>query len=109
MTYRNLSIQELKTNYSDRPGFVFISSVPSSRVSCERLCLQIKESDICKYEPDFINELEQSRIIAFVYPEGVNFDSGDFYRYADPELNSGMMRFLGLFKVDSLAAFLKDN
>lgn len=104
MTYRNLSIQELKTNYSDRHGFVFSSSVASSRTSCEKLCLQIREKDICKYEPDFINEITPAAH-AFVYPEGVSFDSGDFFKYASHK----SAEFMGMFKIDSLAAFLKDN
>jgi hypothetical protein len=104
MTYRNLSIQELKTNYSERAGFVFSSSVPSSRVSCEKLCLQIKEKDICKYDPDFINEFNPAAY-AFVYPEGVNFDSGDFFKYASHK----SAEFMGMFQIDSLAAFLKEH
>jgi hypothetical protein len=104
MTYRNLSIQELKTNYSDRHGFVFTSGGQSQRVSCEKLCFQIKEKDICKYEPDFINEITPTTY-AFVYPEGVSFDSGDFFRYSQQA--SGMM--MGMFQIDMLSAFLKEH
>jgi hypothetical protein len=104
MTYRNLSIQELKTNYSDRHGFIFTSNGPSQKTSCEKLMIQIKEKDICKYEPDFINEFSPTTY-AFVYPEGVSFDSGDFFKYSQHA--SAMM--MGMFKIDSLAAFLKDH
>jgi hypothetical protein len=104
MTYKNLSLTQLKTNYSERAGFVFVSPVPSSRNSCEKLYKQIKDAGLCAYEPDFINELDGGIFYAFVYPAGVSFHSGDLYAYAQ---ESSIMT--GQYKVDALAQFLKDN
>ncbi len=103
MKYNNLSFSELKQTYDTRPGFVFMGMGPSSRESCEKLYKQIKEFGLCDYEPDFISEVTPT-VYAFVYPEGVSFHSADFYTFANH-----LTGLVGLFKVDSLAAFLKDH
>ena len=104
MTYRTLTIQELKSLYSTRAGFIFQGNAPSSRTSCEKLSQVIKEQHICDYEPDFIVELNPATYV-FVYPEDVSFKSGEFYEIA----NHLSMATMGMFKVDILTAFLKEN
>jgi hypothetical protein len=105
MTYKSLSLQELKNLYSDRPGFIFLSNQPSSREGSEKLYTQIKNVGVCTYEPDFINVLENNKFYAFIYPEGVPFKSAVFYEFAQ----QAAMMTMGMYKVDILAAFLKEN
>ncbi len=105
MTYKSLSISELKNLYSERAGFVFLANQPSSRESSEKLYKQIKDAGVCAYEPDFINVLNEDRVYAFVYPEGVAFKSADFYAFSQ----QASMMTMGMYKVDILAAFLKEN
>jgi hypothetical protein len=105
MNYKELPLEDLKNLYSDRPGFVFLSNQPSSKESCEKLYKQIKESGICEYEPDFINNLNEGRFYAFVYPEGVAFKSAALYEFAQ----EAAMMTMGMYKVDILNAFLKEN
>lgn len=104
MTYKNLSIADLKSLYSTRPGFIFQGNAPSSKESCDKLSNAIKQQKICEYEPDFIVELNPATYV-FVYPEDVSFKSGEFYDIA----NQMTMATMGMFKVDILTAFLKDN
>jgi hypothetical protein len=104
VTYKNLSLEDLKSLYSERHGFVFIGSAPSSKESCEKLSKQIREAGLCEYEPDFVNELNPLTY-AFVYPEGVSFHSSDFYEFS----KHASMMVMGMFKIDALAAFLKNN
>lgn len=104
MTYKNLSLEDLKSLYSERHGFVFIGSAPYKRSSCERLSNQIKDAGLCQYEPDFINELNPTTC-AFIYPEDVSFHSGDFFEFS----KHASMMVMGMFKIDTLAAFLKNN
>lgn len=105
MNYKELQISELKSLYADRPGFVFISNQPSSREGCEKICKQLKDAGVCEYEPDFINTLNGGRFYAFVYPEGVSFKSGMFYEYSQ---HAAMMT-MGMYKIDILGAFLREN
>jgi hypothetical protein len=105
MTYKELPIEDLKSLYSDRPGFILASQQPSSKESCEKLYKQIKDAKICEYEPDFINVSHEGRLYAFVYPADVAFKSADFYAFSKQA--EGM--FFGMFQVDILSAFLKEN
>jgi hypothetical protein len=104
MTYRNLTIAELKSLYSTRPGFIFQGNTPSSRSSCEKLSKVIKEQKCCDYEPDFIVELDPATYV-FVYPEGASFKSAAFYEFAQ----EASMMTAGMYRLDILTAFLKVN
>lgn len=105
MTYKTLSLQDLKTHYSDRHGFVFVSNERSSKESCQKLSDTIKEYGISEYEPDFIVDLNDSKAFAFVYPADTSFQSSDFFQFSQHASNMVM----GMFKIDTLAAFLKNH
>ena len=104
MNYKNLSLGELKSLYSERPGFVFLSDTPSSEESCEKLYKQLKDFGVSEYEPDFIN-IGDGKTIFFIYPEETSFNSGDLYKY-DQQVS---FMTHGVFKIDILSAFLKQN
>jgi hypothetical protein len=104
MTYKSLSLEELKNNYSDRHGFIFQGNSPSSRENCEKLYRQLKMAGVSDYEPDFINELHPT-IFAFVYPDGTKFKSADLYEFA----THASMMTAGMYKLDILSAFLKEH
>lgn len=105
MTYKELPLEDLKSLYIERPGFVFLSNQPSSKESCEKLYTQLKDAKVCEYEPDFINVLNEGRFYAFVYPEGVAFKSAALYEFAQ----DAAMMTMGMYKLDILTAFLKEN
>jgi hypothetical protein len=104
MNYRTSTLQELKDGYSDRNGFIFQSSSPSSRQSCEKLYTQLKNAGVSNYEPDFIVELNPNTF-AFVYPDESIFKSAMLYEFA----NHAAMMTMGAYKLDILPAFLKEH
>ena len=65
----------------------------------------MKDAGLSDYEPDFINVLDDGRFYAFVYPEGTLFKSALFYEYV---LDSAIMT-MNMYRIDILAAFLKEN
>ena len=103
MIEKTHTIQELKDNFSTRHGFVFASGVKSSTKSIENLVIQMKNAKFSEFLPEFYVQLSDT-VTAYVYPEGSHFKSGAFYKIA-----KNMENMLGLFEVDILSAFLKEQ
>jgi hypothetical protein len=75
---KNTSIEELKRDFSDNHGFVFLNSNSSSDRSIETLAQTLKNQGITSDLPVLVTRLEHG--IAFVYND---FDSPQFYERSD--------------------------
>lgn len=103
MTFKTLSIEDLKKDYLERHGFVFAGNVPSNKDGCDKISDALVRKAISNVPVEFVVELNPSTFV-FVYPVDCNFDSPYFYSLA-----SHYSAMLGFFKVDTLAAFLRQN
>ena len=102
ITYKTLTLNDLKKNYSDRHGFIFQSGQPSSDSAVQNLCDTLIQHNITKHQPEFVTRLDNNTTI-FVYPIGESFKSGEFFQA------SQMMRQMGVANIDTLMGFLRDN
>lgn len=104
MTFKTLTIEELKKDYMDRHGFVFNSSNACDNSNCDKVANSILSTGCSDVLPEFVVELSPSSFV-FVYPQGCYFQSGRFYNLC--KNLTGFTR--GLFEVDTLAAYLKER
>jgi len=103
MIKKKYSIKELKDDFSTRHGFVFASGVKSPDRAVENLANQLKNAKFSNVLPEFFVRLSDT-VTAFVYPQGEHFESGAFYKIA-----KNMERMIGVFEVEMLGAFLKEQ
>lgn len=99
---QDITIEELKNKYSDRPGFVFFGAVDSNPKFCAVAAEQIQKNDYSETLPEFVGKLN-NRTYVFVYPEGSSLQTPALMQYAN---NAGLL--LNAFKIDSLSAWLKE-
>jgi hypothetical protein len=99
MTEKKIHLSELKDNYIERHGFVFAGNIQSSDRAIYNLAETIKESSFSSELPEFYTRLSNN-LVAFVYPEGVHFESGVFYHI------SKRLEILNQFRVEILRFFL---
>ena len=100
MDFRQLSIQDLKTNYIDRWGFVFVSQ-PFDRSKCQLIADTLVQHDITKDQPEFVVDLAPN-VVAFIYPVDCDFDGPTLFQ------KSLKLRMMGI-QVDILKAFLNEH
>lgn len=97
INFKNISIEDLKKDYSERKGFVFQSPVRSSDQAIENLCNVLIKHDVTKEYPEAVIRINDNTT-AFVYND---FDSPYVFKM-------GMMGIqLGMFKVETLYNFIK--
>lgn len=97
--FKDLTVEELRADYSTRHGFVFQSNTRSSDGSIENICNVLINKEITSEYPEFIVRLNDTTI-AFVYV-GDDFNSPKFMYY------STLANRFGFFKVESLVNVLK--
>lgn len=97
ITFKSLTIEELKKDYSINHGFVFVGSTKSSDKAIESLCNTLIQHNITTDYPKFVVRINDTTT-AFVY--GDNFNSPPFFKYAD------MATQIGICRVESLYNFL---
>jgi hypothetical protein len=102
MTEKETSLNDLKYYYGERHGFIFQGATPSSGDALGRLCNVLIDKKITEAYPEFFTRLN-TNTVAIVYPEGISFKCADFYRIGK------QTEMMGFFKIDILAAFLKEN
>lgn len=100
---KNTTITELKKDYSDRNGFVFKAAADCDTRNCERAAQGIKNQGYTEEMPEFIGEIDK-RTFAFVYPEGVSFDTPSFL-----QLCQHYSFITKAFQVEPLCAWLKNQ
>jgi hypothetical protein len=86
--------------YKDRHGFIFKGQTQSGEKSIENLCRSLIPKGVAVTMPELVAFLPDNTFAA-VYPEGISFESGDFYRRTchNP---------FGLWAVDILGAALRN-
>lgn len=102
ITYKTLTLDDLKKDYSDRHGFIFRGGQPSSDKAIQNLCDTLIQHDITKHLPEFVVRAHNNTTI-FVYPSGESFKSGELFQKAQ------MLMQMGIAKIDTLMVFLKGN
>jgi hypothetical protein len=96
INFKNLTLEELKRDYSERRGFVFQSGVVSSNEAIERLCNTLIQHNLTKEYPEVVVQLGTTTV--FVYNE---LDVAAVFQ-------AGLMGMqLGMFKVETLYNALK--
>lgn len=98
---KSIPIHQLKYSYDERHGFIFKAASQYSPESIQRVADNLIASKITDVLPEFVTRLDGA--IIFVYPEGISFQSGEFFQ----KVNN--MAFRGLWEVDTLSAFLKEK
>lgn len=100
---RNITIPELKKDYSDRAGFIFIGAADCNAKTCEEAAKGIKNRGYTEHLPEFIGQID-NKTFAFVYPEGVSFITPVFLEFC-----RHWSMVTQAFTVDSLCAWLKNQ
>ena len=98
ITFKTLTKEDLKKDYSTRHGFVFIGPVESSDRAIIHLCDTLIQHKVTKELPEFVVRLD-NLTTAFVYRD--DFDSPPFFYYAD------IATRMGICKIDQLCNYLK--
>ena len=98
ITYKTLTREDLKKDYSTRLGFVFQGPSKSSDKAIEHLCNILIHHVITKELPEFVVRLDDLTT-AFIYAD--DFDGPSFFQHASVATR------MGVCKVDSLYNFLK--
>jgi len=94
------TIEQSKSSFSDRIGFVFQGNAPSSDEAMERLCATLVQHQVASCLPELIVKCENNTYL-FVYPETGGLDGPAFFAKAKAAENFGFCR------VDCLGAVLK--
>jgi hypothetical protein len=100
ITFKTLTIEELKNGYMTRHGFIFQGSQPSSDKAIEHLCNTLIQHNITKDLPEFVVRLSDT-ITGFVYKN--DFDAPSFFHKAT------IATQMGICNVESLHLFLKNQ
>jgi hypothetical protein len=99
---KQIPLHELKYYYGERKGFVFTGNAQSSSDALNRLGEAIKNARLSDKIPEFIVRLAPN-ITAFVYPEDCDFQQAAVYQAAQ------RFRNMGIFNVDTLCMYLRNN
>jgi hypothetical protein len=98
ITFKTLTLEELKKDYLGRHGFVFKGPVKSSDRAIEHLCATLIQHKITQNYPEFVVRLNDVTTV-FVY-EG-SFDGPSFFKQAD------IATQMGVCQIESLYNFIK--
>ena len=94
ITFKTLTKEELKKDYSDRLGFVFRGPVKSSDRAIEHLCDILIKHSITKEYPDFVVRLDDLTT-AFVYKD--SFSGPTFFQHATIAVQIGVCNIDSIF------------
>jgi hypothetical protein len=99
ITFKTLSIQELKKDYMDRHGFIFQGGTKSSDKAIEHLCNTLIQHKITQNYPEFVVRLDD---LTTVFVFNGSFDGPSFFQQAT------IATQMGVCKIESLHTFLKN-
>ena len=99
---KQIPLHELKYYYGERRGFVFTGNTQSSSDALNRLGEAIKNAGVSEELPEFIVRVAPN-ITIFVYGETGYFNQAAVYQAAQ------RFRNLGMFNVDTLCMYLRNN
>ena len=97
---KTLPLHELKYYHGESLGFVFKGVIPSSDDAIQRLVSNLVAWRVSKKLPDFYVRVAPNET-AFIYAPDSEFKQAAFYQ-ACSKLN-----VMGIFAIDTLAAWLK--
>ena len=100
MDFKDLTIEDLKRDYSDRHGFIFSHPNPSVKNNCEVVDKALIDAEFTTSNVEFVVVLNPNTFI-FVYPKGISFDMPRFMALA-----TGHSRMFG-WQIETLVNFLK--
>jgi hypothetical protein len=96
ITFKTLTLEELRKDYLGRHGFVFKGPVKSSDRAIEHLCATLIQHKLTANYPDFVVRLDDLTSV-FVY-EG-SFDGPSFFKNAMVATQMGVCRIESLYNV----------
>ena len=103
MKQENFTIEDLKSNYNNRHGFVIKSAKGTYTESqIQNVCNVMISQGITTITPEFY--CISGDILLVVYPEDCSFMSGEAF-----QKGNRIGEATGLWKFDSLSAFLRQN
>ena len=105
INYKTLKIEELKKDYLNTHGFVFVAPGPCKDSSIEMLCRVLIDKKITSEFPQFVVKLDPN-IHVFVYDQ--DFDCPAFMATASPQFGQGVASMVGV-NINTLHEFLRDN
>lgn len=82
MKLSNITLNQLRSDYKGRHGFVFEGSHPSNSPDIQKTCEVLIKYKLVEVMPELITKLDE-RTFVFVYPEGVSFNMPDFIQFCD--------------------------
>lgn len=100
MDFKELTIEDLKRDYSSRHGFIFTHPNPSDRNNCELVEKALIGTEFTTSNVESVVVLNPNTFV-FIYPEGISFDMPRFMATA-----GGHGRMFG-WQVETLINFLK--
>jgi hypothetical protein len=100
MDFKELTVEDIKRDYSARHGFIFTHPQPSDRKNCELVEKTLIQAEFTTSDVDFVVVLNPNTFV-FVYPEGISFDMPRFMAMA-----TGFSRMFG-WQVETLINFSK--
>lgn len=99
---KTMPLHELKYYYGEHLGFVFQGVVPSSNDAIQRLCNNLVSWKVTKKLPEFYVRVPDNSI-AFIFSNDSEFRQGLFYQACN------RLSVMGIFKIDTLSAWLKEH
>ncbi len=98
ITFKTLTVEELKKDYLNRHGFLFFSTVKCSNDSIESLCQVLIDKDITPEYPELVSRIDENHTV-FIYNI---FDSPAFILKA-----YRICQFVGNCRVETLHNYIK--
>lgn len=103
MKVEQSTLADVKKLYSNRHGFVFKGASACDPNKCVLVAQAVKSKGFTDSMPELVAQLNP-QVFCFIYPENCSFESGSFFNYCQ---HVGSM--FGVFQIDILGAFLKEN
>jgi hypothetical protein len=103
MTFRKLTLEELKKDYIGRHGFLFKGNAPCNKDNCLKVSNAIIQKGICAEMPEFVVEFD-AQTFFFIYPNDCRFDCPTFIQTCQ-HLS---VITNGCFQIESLSYFLQN-
>lgn len=97
-----LPLHELKYHHGESFGFVFHGAMPSSDDAIQRLMNNLVKWKVSGKLPEFYVRVSSNEV-AFIYAADSKFKQAEFYQACS------QFNVMGIFSIDTLAAWLKKH
>lgn len=99
---KTIPLHEVKYYYGEHRGFVFEGVIQSSNDAIQNLCNNLVSWKVTKKLPEFYVRVSNNAV-AFVFDSDSEFKQGLFYQACN------RLSVMGIFKIDTLSAWLKEH